>query len=108
MQAWQEPFEDVGASTLWPWRLRAACRDADAALFYAPDGELGPRRRAREAQAKAICAGCPVIRQCAAYAIRCGERYGIWGGMSERERAALALRPDRSLAVPDAATVSRA
>jgi hypothetical protein len=40
-----------------------------------------------------------VVRQCAAYAIRYGERYGVWGGLSEREREALALRPDRALAI---------
>jgi hypothetical protein len=39
-----------------------------------------------------------VIGQCAAYAIQYGERYGVWGGLSERERAALALRPGRVLA----------
>ena len=40
-----------------------------------------------------------MIRQCAAYAIRYSERYGIWGGLSERERAALALQLDRALAI---------
>ena len=89
MHAWQEPFEDTGTSALWSWRLRAACRHVDSAVFFPPDGERPPQRDARETRAKAICGGCPVIRQCAAYAIQYGERYGVWGGLSERERAAL-------------------
>ena len=98
MHAWQEPFEDTGTSALWSWRLRAACRHVDSAVFFPPDGERPPQRDARETRAKAICGGCPVIRQCAAYAIQYGERYGVWGGLSERERAALAPGPGRALA----------
>jgi WhiB family transcriptional regulator, redox-sensing transcriptional regulator len=86
-------------STLWSWRLRAACRDVDSTVFFPRDGERTPERDARETRAKAICASCPVIRQCAAYAIRYDERYGVWGGLSERERADLALRPGRALAI---------
>jgi WhiB family transcriptional regulator, redox-sensing transcriptional regulator len=89
MQAWQEPVE--GALALWSWRLRAACRNVDSAVFFAPDGEQPHERDAREARAKAICARCPVVGPCAAHAIRYGERYGVWGGLSERERAALAV-----------------
>jgi WhiB family redox-sensing transcriptional regulator len=98
MNARHESFEDVGWSGLWSWRLRAACRDVDSAVFFSPDGERGPKRAAREARAKAICAGCPVIRQCALHAIWYGERYGVWGGLSERERLGFRLRPDRLLA----------
>jgi WhiB family redox-sensing transcriptional regulator len=99
MQARQESFEDTETSALWSWRLRAACRQVDSAVFFPPDGECPPQRDARETRAKAICASCPVVRQCAAYAIRYGERYGVWGGLSEREREALALRPDLVLAI---------
>src|SRR5918994_796191 len=98
MHAWQEPFQDTGTSALWSWRLRAACRDVDSAVFFPPDGERPPQRDARESRAKAICGGCPVIGQCAAYAIQYGDRYGVWGGMSERERVALAPGPGRALA----------
>ena len=83
-------FADTGTSALWSWRLRAACRHVESAVFFPPDGERPPQRDARETRAKAICGGCPVIGQCAAYAIQYGERYGVWGGLSERERAALA------------------
>src|SRR4029450_2262552 len=98
MDAWQEPFEDTGTSALWSWRVRAACRHVESAVFFAPDGERPPRRAPPETRAKAICGGCPVIGQCAASAIQYGERYGVWGGMSERERAALAPGPGRALA----------
>ena len=56
-----------------------------------PDGERSPAREVREARAKAICARCPVIGECATYALVAGERHGVWGGLSERDRAALRL-----------------
>ena len=79
------------ASGMWglsSWRLRAACRSVDSAVFFSPDAERG---QAREARAKAICARCPVIRECAAYVLTAGERYGVWGGLSEQDRLALRL-----------------
>lgn len=82
------------ASGMWElssWRLRAACRSVDSAVFFSPDAERGRAREAREARAKAICARCPVIRECAAYALTAGERYGVWGGLSEQDRLALRL-----------------
>jgi WhiB family redox-sensing transcriptional regulator len=82
------------ASGMWglsSWRLRAACRSVDSAVFFSPDAERGRGREAREARAKAICARCPVIRECAAYALTAGERHGVWGGLSEQDRLALRL-----------------
>ena len=113
MDAWREPSEDAGWSAVWSWRMRAACRGVDSAVFFTPDGERGPKRAAREARAKAICARCPVVRQCATYAIWSGERYGVWGGLSERERVGFRLRPDRLLATlpgdrPDPSTGGQA
>lgn len=81
----------LGRRGLSSWRLAAACRAVDSAVFFSPDAEGGRAREAREARAKAICAGCPVIRECASYALTAGERYGVWGGLSERDRAALRL-----------------
>jgi WhiB family transcriptional regulator, redox-sensing transcriptional regulator len=73
----------------WEWQLQGACRDEDTALFFHPEGERGPRREAREAAAKAICARCPVLRECARHALASREPYGVWGGMSEAEREAV-------------------
>ncbi len=40
----------------------------------------------RDQQAKAICADCPVREQCLDHAVRTPEQYGVWGGMTPRER----------------------
>ena len=70
----------------WEWQYEAACRDLDTELFFHPEGERGSTRRRRAANAKAICATCPVIEQCRSYALAAQEPYGIWGGMTEEER----------------------
>lgn len=77
------------------WQDRAACRGEDLDLFFGLDGERGPVREAREAGAKAICARCPVKLQCGNYAIGNAERYGIWAGLNEEERAAERRRRTR-------------
>jgi hypothetical protein len=63
----------------------AACKGADADLFFGPDAEFVTARREREAKAKAICADCPVRLECLAYALDTGQAYGIWGGLNEDE-----------------------
>lgn len=75
-------------SDFWEWQLRGACRGAASAVFFHPDGERGRARTMREHRAKAICRECPVLAQCRDHALAVGEVYGIWGGMSESERAA--------------------
>jgi WhiB family redox-sensing transcriptional regulator len=79
-------------SDFWDWQMSAACRGEDPGTFFHPDGERGPARTARERSAKAICARCPIISQCAAHALSVREPYGIWGGMSEEERDAVYRR----------------
>lgn len=61
------------------WREQAACATVDSDLFFPHDG-TGVR------VAQAICAGCPVKGACLAYALDAGERFGIWGGVSEKQR----------------------
>jgi WhiB family redox-sensing transcriptional regulator len=73
-------------SDLWDWQLTGACRGRDAELFFHPEGERGPRRRRREAAAKAVCAACPVLLRCREAALLAREPYGVWGGLSEHER----------------------
>ena len=73
----------------WDWQLRGSCRGADSELFFHPEGERGPRRRVREAAAKAVCAECPVLALCREHALAAREPYGIWGGLSEHEREQL-------------------
>jgi len=66
------------------WRLLAACRQADPELFF-PVSASGPSLD-QVTQAKVICAGCPVRRQCLAFARDTRQDHGVWGGMSEEER----------------------
>src|SRR5690348_3477137 len=84
---------------LWEWQQYAACTGLGTERFFHPDGERGQRRAAREAAAKAVCRGCPVLAACARHALRVREPYGVWGGMTESEREEIiAARPlaDRS------------
>lgn len=68
------------------WRDRALCREVDPDLFFPPgDGPLGQRQIA---QAKAVCAGCPVIAECLAFALT-QLPHGIAGGTTPAERVAL-------------------
>ena len=61
-----------------PWRQHAACTGTTR-NFY-------PERGENTDQAKQICRTCPAQTECLNYALDNGERLGIWGGMSERER----------------------
>src|SRR6478609_3206965 len=74
---------------LWEWQFEGACRDADQDLFFHPEGERGSARRRRAEAAKAICATCPVLKECREQSLAVREPYGVWGGLSEDERAAL-------------------
>ena len=74
---------------VWNWQIHGSCRGEDSSVFFNPDGERGRARSRRENHAKAICATCPVLDECRQHALAVGEPYGIWGGLSESERAAL-------------------
>jgi WhiB family redox-sensing transcriptional regulator len=66
-----------------PWMAQSRCTETDPESFFP---EKGGSTRA----AKAVCRKCEVRTECLDYALRNDERYGIWGGMSERERRRLA------------------
>jgi WhiB family redox-sensing transcriptional regulator len=70
----------------YEWQYDGACRGVDPEIFFSPDAERGPRRRAREASAKALCAVCPVVQQCRDHALTVREPYGVWGGLTINER----------------------
>jgi WhiB family transcriptional regulator, redox-sensing transcriptional regulator len=72
------------------WWSRAACQQIDPDLFF-PISATGPAR-AQLAGAKAVCARCPVRRDCLRYALAAGPVQGIWGGLSEDERRLLRQR----------------
>lgn len=74
---------------VYDWQFEGACRQADPALFFSPESERGPRRAARENAAKMYCNQCPVVKQCLEHALKVKEPYGVWGGLTTSERAAL-------------------
>ncbi|MCI1935362.1 MAG: WhiB family transcriptional regulator [Bifidobacteriaceae bacterium] len=61
------------------WHLKALCAQTDPDAFF-------PEKGGSTRDAKSICAHCEVREQCLKWAIENDERFGIWGGMSERER----------------------
>ena len=79
-------------NTIDDWRDRAACRDADPELFF-PVSDMGPGAR-QVAEAKSVCARCPVSAPCLDYALDNALDHGVFGGTTERERRAL-VRRDR-------------
>jgi WhiB family redox-sensing transcriptional regulator len=98
----EDPMADISrlpgpVADIWEWQFDGACRDADPSVFFHPEGERGPSREARDRAAKAICASCPVIAECAAHALAVREPYGVWGGMTEDEREALYRRKSLQL-----------
>ena len=66
----------------YDWQEQALCRQADPDLFFPERGSPGD-------SAKRVCVDCDVRLDCLEYALANGERYGIWGGLTERERTRL-------------------
>ena len=64
------------------WQDRALCAQTDPEAFF-------PEKGGSTREAKKICLGCEVRHECLAYALAHDERFGIWGGLSERERRRL-------------------
>ena len=64
------------------WTERALCAQVGTDIFY-------PEAGSSAAEAKSVCAKCPVRNACLNYAVRTGERYGVWGGTTEQQRRRL-------------------
>ena len=67
------------------WQKRALCRGTDPDAFFPEQG--GSTR-----EAKRVCGGCEVRLDCLKYALEYDERFGIWGGLGERERRKIKRR----------------
>jgi WhiB family transcriptional regulator, redox-sensing transcriptional regulator len=92
--SWSEDLEDgrrVEHQVHWAlfggldqqnWQERALCAQTDPEAFF-------PEKGGSTREAKRICAGCEVRAECLEYALAFDERFGIWGGLSERERRRL-------------------
>jgi WhiB family redox-sensing transcriptional regulator len=64
------------------WKDDALCAETDPEAFF-------PEKGGSTREAKRVCRGCAVRDECLAYALGNDERFGIWGGLSERERRRL-------------------
>lgn len=78
--SWQDA-EDVEMS----WQERALCAQTDPEAFF-------PEKGGSTREAKKVCVSCEVRSECLEYALQNDERFGIWGGLSERERRKLKRR----------------
>ena len=78
-------FEAMTAPVLEerPWSVFAACQEAKDVSFF-------PQNKAEERAAVAICTICPVRDECLQHALATNERFGMWGGVSEKQRRAMA------------------
>ncbi len=61
------------------WMFRAMCREEHVGLFFPPSG-------ARPVSALRLCEVCPVRGECLEFALVNNVHYGVWGGMTERQR----------------------
>lgn len=82
------------------WAEKARCPETDPEAFF-------PEKGGSTKEAKKVCQRCPVTKECLQYALDNDERYGVWGGMSERERRRLqqgvvGYEPDGEIAEPHA------
>ena len=68
-----------------PWQAQALCAQTDPEAFF-------PEKGGSTREAKRICTGCEVRSERLEYALEHDERFGIWGGLSERERRKLKKR----------------
>ena len=67
------------------WQEQALCAETDPEAFF-------PEKGGSTREAKKICTGCEVRAECLEFALANDERFGIWGGLSERERRRLRRR----------------
>ena len=67
------------------WQERALCAQTDPEAFF-------PEKGGSTREAKRVCTSCEVRAECLEYALANDERFGIWGGLSERERRKLKKR----------------
>ena len=79
------PWTDLSPAGDASWRLEALCAETDPEAFF-------PEKGGSTRDAKRVCSGCTVRSECLEFALANDERFGIWGGLSERERRRLRLQ----------------
>ncbi|HEX8182971.1 MAG TPA: WhiB family transcriptional regulator [Candidatus Saccharimonadales bacterium] len=78
-----QPYEGNDGSDESDWRAYALCAQTDPEAFYPEKG------RGSAKAAKAVCKVCTVKEPCLEDALKNGDRFGVYGGLSERERRKL-------------------
>jgi WhiB family redox-sensing transcriptional regulator len=79
-----EPLSIIGLddTVILPWQEQALCAQTDPEAFF-------PEKGGSTREAKRVCSRCDVRGDCLTFALSHDERFGIWGGLSERERRRL-------------------
>lgn len=90
LQGWESADAEVLELSLvdrevLSWQERALCAQTDPEAFF-------PEKGGSTREAKKVCQACEVRVECLEYALAQDERFGIWGGLSERERRRLKKR----------------
>jgi WhiB family transcriptional regulator, redox-sensing transcriptional regulator len=67
------------------WMAEGLCAQTDPEAFF-------PEKGGSTREAKSVCSRCTVAAECLDYALEQGERFGIWGGLSERDRRRITRR----------------
>ncbi|MFV0461579.1 MAG: WhiB family transcriptional regulator [Nostocoides sp.] len=75
----------------WDWQLHGRCRAENPDVFFHPEGERGSARRNRDEAARRVCLDCPVLGPCREHALTAREPYGVWGALTEDDRAHLSV-----------------
>ena len=78
-------LDGLGDEGVLSWQDRALCAQTDPEAFF-------PEKGGSTREAKRVCMSCEVQAECLEYALANDERFGIWGGLSERERRKLKRR----------------
>ena len=81
----REPRRAAREQSELSWQERSLCAQTDPEAFF-------PEKGGSTREAKKVCTGCDVRQECLEYALEHDERFGIWGGLSERERRKLKKR----------------
>lgn len=82
MDEWLTVLDGGGDEGILGWQEQALCAQTDPEAFF-------PEKGGSTREAKAVCQSCEVRSECLDYALSNDERFGIWGGLSERERRKL-------------------
>lgn len=67
------------------WKDEGLCKGKSETFYYERDGKTVNKIK----EAKAICAECPVLKECREFIKKDGDHYGIWAGLTPKERKAL-------------------